>query len=70
MARKSLMMKKMAESKPVVDDSADDLSIELYLMLGEKSWNELRIFAKSKGVAVFGRGRAVIERDLVEVLRG
>ena len=32
------------------------------------SWHDLRRFAAEKGVAVFGRGRAVIERDLLEVL--
>lgn len=32
------------------------------------TWHELRKLASDKGVAVFGRGRAVIERDLQEVL--
>ncbi len=32
------------------------------------NWHELRSLASEKGVKVFGRGRAVIEKDLQEVL--
>ena len=69
MARKSLMMKKMAASKPVVESVFGSIQYEIEAMQ-LLSWHDFRAYAKEKGVPVFGRGRAVIERDLVEVLRG
>lgn len=36
--------------------------------LSDFSWGDLRSLASEKGVKVFGRGRAVIEKDLQEVL--
>jgi hypothetical protein len=57
MGRKSVLMKNKVSAVEKVERVGVDISA--------MSWHEFRAFAVSHGVAVFGRGRAVIEADLI-----